>query len=54
VRAVLPLHPTRVNQPKISLIDQGGGLQRAGGALPALAAHIAFGEPAQLFVDQGD
>jgi hypothetical protein len=54
VRAVLPLHPARVNQPKICFIDQRGSLQRAGGSLPALAAHMAFGEPAQFFMDQGD
>ncbi len=47
--AVLPAHVLPVNQPDISLVDKGTGLQRVSGAL---VAHVVMRQAVQLLINQ--
>jgi hypothetical protein len=50
VRPVPRAYLLRVDQPQISLVNEGRGLQFA---LAALTAHVALRPPVQLGMDQG-
>jgi hypothetical protein len=50
VGAIFPLHSLAVHQIKVSLINQGSGLQAVARAFPT---HIIPGEPTQFVVDDG-
>ena len=47
--AVLPVDPRLIDQPQVSLVHQGSGLQRVIGAF---AAQVVGGKAAQLIVDE--
>ena len=49
--AVLPINLTGIDQSKISLIDEGTGLQDVAGSLPG---HVVVSQLVQLIVDEGD
>jgi hypothetical protein len=49
MRAILPPHLARINQPQIGLVDQRRGLQRVA---RLLAVHVVSGQSAQLFINQ--
>jgi hypothetical protein len=50
VRAVLPPDLSRIDQLKVSLVNQRGCLKK----MPAsLAQHVMVRQPVQLIVDQG-
>jgi hypothetical protein len=49
MNTIPPLDSMDIDQPQISLVHQGGGLERM--ARP-LARHHTFGEPMQLFVHE--
>ena len=47
---ILPLDPVLIDQPKISLVHQGGRLQ---GVIATLLLHVVTGEAPQFRIQQG-
>jgi hypothetical protein len=55
VRAALPPHVARINQPQVYLVDRRRVLQRDDASFaPTSLSHLALRQPAQFFVRQGD
>jgi hypothetical protein len=50
VRPILPVHALRIDQPQVSLVDEGSGLEAVA---RSFTAHAPSGDPLQLVVDKG-